>query len=243
MMNALRKLFGSRYKQLPQDDFIRRLSVSVIGEGMLHPGNAYLMDWAIQRMPSGGAMLEIGTYGGLSTNLICYLAKKHRQTHPFFTCDPWVYEGFYDAHGKPVDHVDGRPDLLRSDYMRYIRDAYIQSAKLLSADRLPHSVQATSAAFFDKWERNEEVTDVFGRQVKLGGPISFAYIDGDHHIDVAQNDFNSVAKRLLPGGLVLLDDSAKGLPYGSSAMMGVLTAREDFEVVGRNPNYLLRKKE
>jgi hypothetical protein len=99
MMNALRKLFGSRYKQLPQDDFIRRLSVSVIGEGMLHPGNAYLMDWAIQRMPAGGCMLEIGTYGGLSTNLLCYLAKKHRQNHPFFTCDPWVYEGFYDAHG------------------------------------------------------------------------------------------------------------------------------------------------
>jgi predicted O-methyltransferase YrrM len=139
--------------------------------------------------------------------------------------------------------VDGRPDLLRSDYMRYIRDAYISATRLLSADRLPYSIQSTSAAFFDRWERNEEVNDVFGRTVKLGGPISFAYIDGDHHLEVAQNDFNSVAKRLLPGGLVLLDDSAKGLPYGSSAMMGVLTAREDFEVVGRNPNYLLRKKD
>jgi predicted O-methyltransferase YrrM len=241
-MKTLRRLFGSRYKRIPQDDFIRRLSVSVIGEGMLHPGNVYLIDWAIQRMPSGGCMLEIGTYGGLSTNLICYLAKKHRQTHPFFTCDPWIYEGFYDERGTLREHVDGRPDLLRTDYMRYIRDSYILATKALSGDRLPYSIQSTSAAFFDRWERNEEVSDVFGRRVKLGGPISFAYIDGDHSIEVARNDFNSVAKRLLPGGLVLLDDSAKGLPYGSSAMMGVISAREDFEVVARNPNYLLRKK-
>jgi predicted O-methyltransferase YrrM len=241
-MNALRKIFGSRHKRIPQDDFIRRLPATVVGEGMLHPGNIYLMDWAIERMPAGGCMLEIGTYGGLSANLICYLARKHRQSHPFFTCDPWIYEGFYDHLGSPVTHVDGRPDLARTDYMRYIRDAYISATKLLSGDRLPYSVQCTSSAFFDRWERNEEATDVFGRTVKLGGAISFAYIDGDHALEVAQKDFASVAKRLLPGGLVLVDDSAKGLPYGSSAMMGILTAREDFEVVARNPNYLLRKK-
>jgi predicted O-methyltransferase YrrM len=241
-MKLLRSLLGLRYKKIPQDDFIRRLSVTVIGEGMLHPGNVYLLDWAIQRMPAGGCMLEVGTYGGLSTNLICYLAKKHRQPHPFFTCDPWIYDGYYDRDSAPVEHVDGRKDLLRTDYMRYIRESYIRATKFLSADRLPYTVQATSAAFFDSWERNEEAADVFGRQVKLGGPISFAYIDGDHSLEVARNDFNSVAKRLLPGGLVLLDDSAKGLPFGSSAMMGVLAAREDFEVVDRNPNYLLRKK-
>jgi hypothetical protein len=46
---------------------------------------------------------------------------------------------------------------------------------------------------------------------------------------------------LLPGGLLLLDDSADGLPYGSAILAKELLKRKDLKLVERNPNYLFRK--
>jgi hypothetical protein len=60
-------------KIIRDDNFIKRLNSSVIGEGMLHKGNPYLMDYAIKYLPENGIVLEIGVYGGLPTNLILHL--------------------------------------------------------------------------------------------------------------------------------------------------------------------------
>jgi hypothetical protein len=51
---------------------------------------------------------------------------------------------------------------------------------LFDRDRLPHHIELNSDRFFAAWDCRETITDFFGRQVSLGGPIAFAYIDGAH---------------------------------------------------------------
>lgn len=235
-------LYGNPYRPSAPDDFILRLRSSVIGEGMLHPGNVWLMEQSIQKMPEGGCVLEIGSYGGLSANLLTYLLDKHRREARLFCCDAWIYEGYHDQKGRIGDWMDGRGDVLRTDFMAYIKDSFVRAARLLSAQRLPHACHMRSDDFFDAWMNRAVVTDVFGRETVLGGAISFAYIDGNHAYDFAARDFENVSTHLLPGGYVLLDDSADHLPFGSARLAGELRNRDGFETVASNPNYLFRKK-
>ena len=117
----LNKFLTSNYKVIEPDTFIKRLRSLTIGEGMLHDGNIYLIDYALRNMPDDGIVLEIGSYGGLSTNLITYLLKKHKRNTSMINCDPWIYEG-YDDHQKetPDHHIDGRDDITRVDYSAYM---------------------------------------------------------------------------------------------------------------------------
>lgn len=238
-----RVLGKKEYKTLPPDDFILRLRSTVIGEGMLHPGNIWLMDYAIRKMPAGGVLLEIGSYGGLSANLLRYLLDKHQKTVELFCCDAWVYEGYHDLQGGITPWMDGRTDVLRTDFMAYIQQAYVQSCRLLSAHHLPYAIHCDSDTFFNDWRARAEKRDVFGREVRLGGPVSFAYIDGNHAYDYARRDFEHVAEFLLPGGFVLLDDSARHQTFGSARLARELSQRQGFSVVAENPHFLFRKDE
>lgn len=240
-MGLLTGIFKAPVKKIAPDDFIRRLRSSVIGEGMLEEGNIYLFDKAIQQLPPKGAVVEIGSYGGLSANLICYLLRKYKKQNPFFTCDPWIYEGYHDHKGQKTEFMDGRNDVKRTDHMEHIRQSFIRSAKLLSANDLPYSIHTTSNDFFSKWEKGEEMQDVFERKVKLGGPIAFAYIDGDHSYEAAEQDLENVAKHLIPGGFILLDDSADHLSFGSAKLMKKIVKDKRFTIEDKNPNYLIRK--
>lgn len=237
-----RVLYGKSYRSPAPDDFIMRLPSSVVGEGMLHPGNIWLMEEAIRKMPEGGCVLEIGSHGGLSANLLGYLLDKHRRDATLYCCDAWVYEGYHDRAGRATGWIDGRSDVSRADYMAYIKDAFIRAARLLSAHRLPRAFHMLSDDFFDAWRAKTIAADVFGRDTTLGGPIAFAYIDGNHAYEYAARDFENVAAFLLPGGYVLLDDAADYMSFGSARLAHELRRRKDFEVVAANPNYLLRKK-
>lgn len=240
MLSLLSKLLKPHTQET--DPFIKRLRSLVIGEGMLKEGNVRLMDYAIRHMPDHGCVLEIGSYGGLSTNLLTYLLSKHQRTHPLFTCDAWIYEGYTDYLKRVADvHIDGRPDVLRSTYSSYMKQAFIQSTTLLSSHRLPFSFHMHSAQFFDCWEQHQTATDVFGRSQTLGGEISFAYIDGGHSYEVAWNDFIHVTKHLVKGGFILFDDSADSDQFGSALMMKDIKKDKRFEVIAQNPNYLIRK--
>lgn len=239
---ANRVLHGKPYIPAAPDDFILRLRSSVIGEGMLHPGNVWLMEQAVQKMPDGGCVLEIGSHGGLSANLLTYLLGKYRRDAPLFCCDAWVYEGYHDQKGQADIWMDGRDDVLRTDYTAYIKNAFVQAAHLLSPHRLPQACHLCSDDFFEAWAKRATVTDVFGREIGLGGPVSFAYIDGSHAYDFAKRDFENTAAWLLPGGFVLLDDSADHLSFGSARLAQELRRRRDFEIVSANPHYLLQKK-
>lgn len=224
------------------DPFIKRLRSLVIGEGMLRNGNISLMDMAIQQMPENGSVIEIGSYGGLSANLLIHLMSKYRRSNPFFTCDAWIYEGYTDyLKDEAEPHIDGRPDILRSAYAVYMKQAFIQSTTLLSAHRLPNSFHMLSDAFFDAWNAGKTETDIFGRTQQLGGAIAFAYIDGGHSYPVAWSDFNHVARHLMKGGFILFDDSADHDRFGSATMMSDIKKNSRYRVVAKNPNYLIQK--
>ena len=224
------------------DPFINRLRSLVIGEGMLKPGNIVLMEHAIKHMPNHGSVIEIGSYGGLSANLLVYLLTKHQKAHLLYTCDAWIYEGYTDHKDCVTQtHIDGRPDVLRSDYSAYMKRAFIQSTQLLSAHNLPFAFHMHSHTFFDSWKNNKTETDVFGRKQPLGGTISFAYIDGGHSYEVAKKDVEQVTQHLALHGFMLLDDSADNEHFGSALLMKELKKDPRFKVIAKNPNYLIQK--
>jgi hypothetical protein len=240
MLKKLLRRFRS--KSTESDDFIKRIRSLVIGEGMLKDGNIGLMDLAIKNMPSEGKVVEIGSYGGLSTNLIIYLMQKHKKNNLFFTCDAWIYEGFNDYIDEVTNaSIDGRADILRTDYSDYLKKAFIHSTTFLSSQNLPHSFHTYSDLFFDNWKLSKSETDVFGRIIEMGGSICFAYIDGGHSYEVAWNDFNNITQHLVKGGFILLDDSADGQNFGSARMMSEIKKDNRFKVVAKNPNYLIQK--
>lgn len=214
----------------------------MISAGMLHPGNVYLMECAIQNMPDNGAVVEVGLYGGLSTNLIIHLLQRYQRAAAFFGCDAWIYEGYHDQAGQDKTGIDDRPDIPRDIYSAYIREAFMRATQLLSAGRLPGTCHCTFEDFYDQWAKQACATGVFQRTVQLGGPIAFAYIDGNHAYDFVRRDVENTARHLLPGGFMLLDDTADHLPFGSRRLAQEWNRRGDFELVKKNPNYLLRKK-
>lgn len=238
-------MLGLREKRVrtlkDEDDFIRRLSSSVIGGGMLHEGNVYLMDYAIKHAPKADGMLEIGSWAGQSSCLLLHLMKKHQRSEQLLGCDPWIYEGYHDHKGAVATHVDGNENLSREDYMTYIHQAFVNAAKLFHPDRLPCTFHCTSDAFFTSYGSGETMTDVFGREHVPQGSLSFAYVDGDHAYDVAKRDVEHVMEYLVSGGFLLLDDSADGAPFGSAHLAKELCSDPRLKRVDRNPNYLFRK--
>lgn len=235
-------LFEKKYKKITNDDFIKRLRSAVIGEGMLHEGNIYLMDFSLKNIPRSGSIIEIGCYGGLSTNLICYLLRKHQKNNQFFGSDLWIYEGYNDANGGVSEFMDGRNDVYRTDFMNHIKNSFIASTRLLSSANLPFTMHLSSFDFLEKWDKNELYEDVFGRKVQLGGAVAFAYIDGNHAYDFVSREFEIIDKHLLNGGFLLLDDSFDGCKMGSAKFARELLQNPDYKVVGCNPNYLFQKK-
>jgi len=115
--------------------------------------------------------------------------------------------------------------------------------RLFSPGFATYTIEAFSAQFFELWEANAEVTDVLGRQKRLGGNISFAYIDGDHTYDGAKRDFINVDRFITPGGYVLFDDSADNSGYeGLQRLVREIVGRPDYDLVLKAPNYCFRKK-
>lgn len=237
----LRKFLGNPPKRF-NDPFIERIRSLVIGEGMLCEYNIFLMDHAIKNMPAQGSVVEIGSYGGLSTNVLLYFLRQHKRAHRLFNCDIWKYENSKKYEDMFPDSIDGRADISKEEYSNYMLQAYLNGIRFLSKDHLPYSFQLDSIEFFKKWNEQISMEDLFGRNIQLGGEIAFAYIDGNHHYSHAFDDFMNVAKYMIKGGFILLDDTANHLHLGSAQMMKEVKKDERFVVVDKKNNYLLQKK-
>jgi Methyltransferase domain len=229
-------------KRLASDDFMARLPSTVVGEGMLSEGNKYLFDLALRQLPAEGSLLEIGSFGGMSMNLVLHLMERHGVNRPVYSCDPWSYLGYHDRCPPFPDHIDGKPGVSRVEYMEYILESYKRALRLLHPSRLPFSIRTRSDEFFVQWRSRQTAVDVFGREAKLGGPLAFVYIDGDHSLEVSRRDLENAMEFLVPGGFLLFDDSAAGTSFGSAALMKEVLQRNDLEKVLANPNYLFRKR-
>ena len=234
-------IFKKKYKTLNKDAFLKRINSTIIGEGMLHEGNIYLMDYAIKNMPNDGVVFEIGSYAGLSTNVMLHLLNTHNKEHLFIGCDAWIYEGLNDSKEVIKKHIDGRDDISRTDYETYIRTAFINSINLLHPNRKPFTCHLTSDAFFKIWNTTNEFTDIFNRTFSINKEISFCYIDGNHSFEQTKKDFENVDLKLKINGFIFIDDSAKHLKFGSSTFITEIKKNTKYKVIDNNPNYLIQK--
>ena len=81
----------TRKINLINDEYIKWLCFA--NAGMLERGNLYSIDYAIGHLPSAAPILEIGSFCGLSANVITHFKRKHGASNPLITCDKWEFEG------------------------------------------------------------------------------------------------------------------------------------------------------
>lgn len=225
-------LRGLVTRQTLDDEFVRWLTFA--NAGMLNPGNVYLMDLAIRDLPAEGALIEIGSFCGLSTNCILHFMRKHGHSRPFFTADRWLFE---NSEGGRL----GDAPLTHGQYREFVMGTFRRNVEFFGAGVLPNTIEVFSDEFFDLWRRQASVVDLFGRTVKLGGPIAFAYIDGNHTYDFAKRDWQNVDEFLVPGGFVLFDDSAPHLDFEVYPLVRELERDPRYSLVRANPNHLFRR--
>jgi methyltransferase family protein len=215
------------------DDYIMWLCFA--NAGMLDKGNLFLIDHAIKHLPSDAPLLEIGSFCGLSTNLLTHYKRKYARKNPLITCDKWAFENT----SKDNPHLGASP-VLFSDYKSFVRDSYLRNVRLFSPDDLPFTVEATSEEFFAAWKQKMEARDVLGKPITLGGPLSLCYIDGDHTYEGVKKDFLNCDAFLEPGGFLLFDDSAVAA-FGVRNLMPEVEATGRYKLVATNPNHLFQK--
>jgi hypothetical protein len=202
------------------DEYLRWVIQMVGGWLNVGDGNSQCFNHAIRHMPDGGAVIEIGSFLGVSVSVLSYYLTRLGRTNRLYNADPWHFE----ETEKPVGgFFDGSRPVFRD----YCVETYKKNVSIFCETNMPNSIEAFSDDFFKLWDDQSTVTDVFGKKVKLGGPISFAYIDGAHTYEAAKKDFENVAKHLLPGGFVLFDDSNPQLSFGC-----VQSAREATQTIG-----------
>ena len=223
-----------RRKRLPPDETLAWLSC--VNPGMLDPGNVWLFDHCIRNMPDTGAVIEIGSFCGLSLNHIVYLIRKHGRSNPVFSADAWNFEGMEETSAVLPD-----TDVNAVAYRELVIETFRRNVLLFSGARPPHHIQASSDEFFLAWDRGERKIDFFGMPVTMGGPIALAYIDGDHSYEQSRKDFENVNSHLMPGGFVIFDDSADWTSWGSHRTAREAAALPNYEIVARTPNYCVRK--
>jgi hypothetical protein len=218
--------------QILNDEYINWLCYA--NPGMLERGNLYSIDYAISHLPSSAPILEVGTFCGLSTNVITHFKRKHGVGNALVTCDKWEFE-----------NVNGRANIadspiLFSDYKAFSKQSYIRNIKMFSPDDLPFTVEMLADEFFDAWKARKECADVLGRTRALGGPFSFCYIDGNHTYEFAKRDFLNCDSYLENGGFILFDDSTLG-EFTLHKLMPEITTLGSYRLVAQNPYHLFQK--
>jgi hypothetical protein len=232
IIRKIKKTFKKRTIRV-KDEFLTWLSYA--NAGMLNGGNPYCFDYAIRNLPSDNPIVEIGSFCGLSTNVITYYLRKYAKTNRVVTSDKWIFEN----SGKAL--TIGDPAISHAEYKAFVKETFKRNVSFFSGDNLPYTIEAFSDEFFDLWSQGKTAKDVFGRDIKLGGKISFVYIDGNHEYEYAARDFENTHKYLEKGGFILFDDSPNYSTVGSALLMKEVLKNPDYELVIRNPNHLVKR--
>jgi hypothetical protein len=229
-------LYGdlNSYGDLVADEYVDHLRF-VIG-GWAFEGNVRAFECCVRNMPADTSMVEIGSFLGLSTNIIAYAAHKYGRTNPFFTCDPWVFAG---SDRLKAGYFSTATKLYRD----WAMEIFKMNISVFSPTFAPHTIETFSSRFFELWQSGAMVTDLLGHETQLGGPIGFAYVDGDHTYEGAKQDFLNIDRFLAAGGYVLLDDSSDDSRYeGLKQLVREIADRPDYTLVLKAPNYCFKKK-
>ena len=78
-----------------KDEYIEWLTFA--NAGMLNRGNLHCIDYAVRNLVSNNPVIEIGSFCGLSTNIINYYLKKYNKKNKIITSDKWEFEGKGDG--------------------------------------------------------------------------------------------------------------------------------------------------
>lgn len=113
---------------------------------------------------------------------------------------------------------------------------------MFSRHDLPYTIETLSDEFFNAWRRSEKRLDILKREIQLGGPISFCYLDGNHSYEYVKRDFEHCHEYLDRGGFVLFDDSQDGSSWEVSKVVAEIKESKEYTLVAKSPNYLFRKK-
>lgn len=223
--------------QTPEPAWTEYLSwLSFAVPGMLMQGNVDSMALALKNLPDNSPILEIGSFCGLSTCVISHLQRKFGIKNRLYTVDSWTFEG-----AEPGITLDPFSSVTHDRYKAFCKESFDRNVRTF-CEELPLTIEVDSSEFFQRWGRRELAQDVFAREVVLGGPISFAYIDGDHSYPVARADFENVNRFLVPSGFILFDDSADGSEWEVCKVVQEVLASGGYQLVAKNPNYLFRKR-
>lgn len=237
-MNKLTSLYlkakHTLNKKTVSDEYFNWLSYA--NAGMLEKGNLYAFDYAIKNLPENAPIVEIGSFCGLSTNIISFLKKKYKKSNKTITCDRWIFE---NSESK---NIDTNSDITHKEYREFVMETFKRNVNFFSKGDLPFTIEKFSDEFFESWNKNELAKDIFSREIQLGGGISFSFIDGNHTYEYAKRDFENVSKHLVKGGFILFDDSADYFTFGVEILMKEIMKNPDYELVMKNPHYLFRKK-
>jgi hypothetical protein len=230
-----RKLRGVKKPKLAWDEYLDWLSYAV--PGMMARGNVDCFDYAISHLPSHAPVVEIGSFCGLSTCMLVYLKERHSMRNALITCDRWSFEG-----PEAGSMLGDSQCISRADYREFVRGSYNRNIGMFCRSDLPYTLELFSDEFFAAWAVAERRRDILDREILLGGPISFAYIDGNHSYDFARRDFENTDRFLEPGGFILFDDSADGSDWEVCRVVKEVEAMETYELVAKTPNYFFRKR-
>ena len=205
------------------DEYINWLCFA--NPGLLTRGNLFCFNLAIKNLRSSKPIVEVGSFCGLSTNILNYYLKRTGRNNKIISCDKWAFEG-----SEKGGHL-GDSDILHSEYKVFVKETFIRNINMFSRSNLPYHIEATSDEFFKLWSDREMVADIFGRKIELGGEIIFCYIDGNHAYDFAKRDFEFSDRYLEKGGIILFDDSYDGSPFGCAKLMKEIVPNKDYELV------------
>jgi hypothetical protein len=229
------KISGKGSVEYISDELIKWICFA--NAGMLNPGNIWCFNYAISHLPSEAPIVEIGSFCGLSTNVITCLKKKHGLANKLICSDTWRF--FEGAENN--EFLAGHPHIQLHKYEEFVKSSFMKNISFFSGYDLPFPIEMFSDKFFASWEVNADVSDVFNRQIKLGGSISFAYIDGNHSYDFVLRDFKNVDKYLELGGFILFDDSSDGSGWEVCEVVAEVNRSERYQLIKKNPNYLFKK--
>jgi len=214
------------------DNYIKRLLL--VNPGMMHEGNLYCFRYAIQHLKSTKPIMEIGGFCGLSTNVMSYYLHQAKRGNKIFSCDSWNY-GFKKSKSF------GTFSASESEFDKFVEECYIRNVSLFSKPHFPHAFKLLSDDFFDLWSKKRTAKDVFGKNVRLGGKISFCYIDAEHTYRQTKKHFENADKLLEKGGFIFFDDSAIYSGFGSANLMAEILKNKKYKLIINNPNYLFQK--
>jgi len=215
------------------DEYIDWLSFA--NAGMMNRGNVYCFDYAAKNLPSNNVCIEIGSFCGLTANVINYFLKKYDKPNKLICVDKWEFE-----NTKGLKYI-GASHVRYSDYKLFCKDSFIRNLKMFSSFNLPYVVEEFSDDFFKLYQSEKSYIDLFNQNVHLGGKIAFCYIDGNHTYEFTKRDFENTDKFLEIGGFILFDDTLDNGIFECKRLMPEIIQTGRYELICKNPNYFFKK--